>query len=166
MNAPAKSPAAPPPIIRISKAAFPSISDTVFAAAHRDPLAELAVLDAGHLGSLGKKTRIGHAGKVVGFNEPELALLFDIDHVDPSVGIHAQELEDLQRDLARFLCRLISQLCGTDMSRETCLIFILIIVESRLGDDLRDGKGLIVYDSDGDLSSLDEDSIKKLYGLK
>ena len=40
------------------------------------------------------------------------------------------------------------------MCRKSVLVLVLIVVESLVRNDLRDGKSLVIYDGDGDLTSL------------
>ena len=42
------------------------------------------------------------------------------------------------------------------MCGKTVLILVLIVVETLVGNDLRDGERLVVYDRDRDLARLDE----------
>ena len=42
------------------------------------------------------------------------------------------------------------------MCRKSVLVLVLIVVESLVRNDLRDGKCLVIYDGDCDLSGLDE----------
>ena len=78
-----------------------------------------------------------------------------VHHVDSSVLSHSQEVKYLERDLLALLIILLTDLSGTYMCSKSVLIFVLVIVETLMGNDLCDRKSLVINYLYCDLTGLD-----------
>ena len=73
-------------------------------------------------------------------------LVFNVDHVHSSVLGHLEQAEDLQRKILRLLVILGFDIRRTDVSRQTVLILVLIVIEAFVRDYLGNGKRPVVKD--------------------
>ena len=73
-------------------------------------------------------------------------LVFNVDHVHSSVLSHLEQAEDLKRKILRLLIILGFDIRRTDVSRQTVLILVLIVIEAFVRDYLGNGKRPVVKD--------------------
>ena len=81
-------------------------------------------------------------------------LFLVIDHVDPSVLVHPEDIEDPDGCLLALLIVGLVDLSRAYVRGKAVLILIFVIVETLVRDDLCNGKSPVTYNADSDLTAL------------